>query len=41
MGSSNRIKGISKIKALGSVIRKISELVYCPVLIVHCTVYLI
>lgn len=35
MGSSNRLKGISKIKALGSVARKVSELADCPVLIVH------
>ncbi len=35
MGSSNRLKGISKIKALGSVTRKISELADCPVLIIH------
>jgi len=35
MGSSNRLKGISKIKALGSVTRKVSELADCPVLIVH------
>jgi nucleotide-binding universal stress UspA family protein len=35
MGSSNRLKGISKIKALGSVTRKVSELANCPVLIVH------
>ena len=35
MGSSNRLKGISKIKALGSVTRRVSELANCPVLIVH------
>jgi nucleotide-binding universal stress UspA family protein len=35
MGSSNRLKGISKIKALGSVTRTVSELANCPVLIVH------
>lgn len=35
MGSSNRLTGISKIKALGSVTRKVSELANCPVLIVH------
>ena len=35
MGSSNRLKGLSKIKALGSVTRKVSELAECPVLIVH------
>ena len=35
MGSSNRLKGISKIKALGSVTRKVSELANCPVLIIH------
>ena len=35
MGSCNRLKGISKIKALGSVARKVSELADCPVLIVH------
>ena len=35
MGSSNRLKGISKIKALGSVTRGVSELANCPVLIVH------
>ncbi len=35
MGSSNRLRGISKIKALGSVTRKFSELANCPVLIVH------
>ena len=32
---SRRFKGISKIKALGSVTRKVSEMAYCPVLIVH------
>ena len=35
MGSSNRLKGISKIKALGSITRKVSELADCPVLIIH------
>ena len=35
MDSSNRLKGISKIKALGSVTRGVSELANCPVLIVH------
>jgi nucleotide-binding universal stress UspA family protein len=35
MGSSNRLKGISKIKALGSVTRKVSELADWPVLIIH------
>jgi nucleotide-binding universal stress UspA family protein len=35
MGSNNKLKGISKIKALGSVTRKISELADCPVLLVH------
>jgi len=35
MGSSKRLKGISKIKAIGSVTRKVSELANCPVLIVH------
>ena len=33
--ASRRLKGISKIKALGSVTRKVSELSDCPVLIVH------
>lgn len=32
---SRRLKGVSKIKALGSVTRKVSELAECPVLIVH------
>ena len=32
---SHRLKGISKIKALGSVTRKVSEMADCPVLIVH------
>ena len=32
---SRRFKGISKIKALGSVARKVSEMADCPVLIVH------
>jgi nucleotide-binding universal stress UspA family protein len=35
MGSRNRLKGISKIKALGSVTRRVSESSKCPVLIVH------
>ncbi len=35
MGASRRLKGVSKIKALGSVTRKVSELANCPVLIVH------
>lgn len=35
MGASRRLKGMSKIKALGSVTRKVSELANCPVLIVH------
>ena len=35
MGSSSRLKGISKIKALGSITRKVSEMANCPVLIVH------
>lgn len=34
MGNA-RLKGLSKIKALGSVTRKVSELADCPVLIVH------
>ena len=33
IGSSNRLRGISKIKALGSVTRKVSEMANCPVLI--------
>jgi len=32
---SHRLKGVSKIKALGSVTRKVSESADCPVLIVH------
>ena len=32
---SRRLKGILKIKALGSVTRKVSEIADCPVLIVH------
>jgi nucleotide-binding universal stress UspA family protein len=32
---SHRLKGILKIKALGSVTRKVSEIADCPVLIVH------
>ncbi|MDR4489474.1 MAG: universal stress protein [Candidatus Nitrosocosmicus sp.] len=35
MGSGYRLRGISKIKALGSVTRKVSELATCPVLIIH------
>jgi nucleotide-binding universal stress UspA family protein len=35
MGSSKRLKGISKIKALNSATRKVSELAKCPVLIIH------
>ena len=35
MGAGKRLKGISKIGALGSVTRKVSELSNCPVLIVH------
>lgn len=35
MGSSKRLKGISKIKALSSATRKVSELAKCPVLIIH------
>jgi len=35
MGNSNRLKGLSKIKSLGSVTRQVSELADCPVLIVH------
>lgn len=35
MGSSNRVQGLSKIKALGSVTRRVSELADCPVIIVH------
>jgi nucleotide-binding universal stress UspA family protein len=35
IGSSNRLKGISKIKALGSVSRRVSELADCPVIIIH------
>ena len=33
--ASARLKGLSKIKALGSVTRKVSERADCPVLIVH------
>ena len=33
--ASARLKGLSKIRALGSVTRKVSELADCPVLIVH------
>jgi nucleotide-binding universal stress UspA family protein len=32
---SRRLKGISKVKALGSVARKVSESADCPVLIIH------
>ena len=32
---SRRLKGVSKLKALGSVTRKVSEQADCPVLIVH------
>lgn len=32
---SRRFKGISKIKALGSVTRRVSEMADCPVLIIH------
>ncbi|ALI37091.1 Universal stress protein family protein [Candidatus Nitrosocosmicus oleophilus] len=35
MGPGKRLKGFSKIGALGSVTRKVSELANCPVLIVH------
>lgn len=35
MGSSKRFTGVSRIKALGSVTRRVSELANCPVLIVH------
>lgn len=33
--ASARLKGLSKIKALGSVTRKVSEMADCPVLIIH------
>ena len=33
--ASPRLKGLSKMKALGSVTRKVSEMADCPVLIVH------
>lgn len=33
--ASARLRGLSKIKALGSVTRKVSEMADCPVLIVH------
>lgn len=33
--ASARLKGLSKLKALGSVTRKVSEMAECPVLIVH------
>ena len=32
---SRRLKGILKIKALGSVARKVSEQAVCPVLLIH------
>ena len=32
---SRRLKGILKIKALGSIARKVSEIADCPVLVVH------
>ena len=35
VGSSQRLKKLSKIKALGSVSRKISENANCPVMIMH------
>ena len=35
MGSKRLEKGVSKIKALGSVSRSVSERASCPVLIVH------
>lgn len=35
MGPSKRLKGISKLGALGSVTRKVSESAKCPVVIVH------
>jgi nucleotide-binding universal stress UspA family protein len=35
MGSSKRLKGISKIKAMSSATRKVSELAKCPVRITH------
>ncbi len=35
MGSRKRLKGMSKIKALSSATRKVSELARCPVLIIH------
>jgi len=35
MGSGKRLTGVSKIKALDSVTRKVSEMANCPVLIVH------
>jgi nucleotide-binding universal stress UspA family protein len=33
--ASGRLKGLSKLKALGSVTRKVSEMADCPVLIIH------
>lgn len=33
--ASRRLKGVYKVKALGSVTRRVSELADCPVLIVH------
>jgi len=35
MGPGKRLKGISKLGALGSVTRKVSESANCPVIIVH------
>lgn len=35
MGSGKRFTGVSRIKPLGSVTRRVSELANCPVLIVH------
>jgi nucleotide-binding universal stress UspA family protein len=32
---SKRLEAISKIKALGSVARKVSEAAECPVLLIH------
>lgn len=32
---NRKLKGVSKLNALGSVARKVSELADCPVLIVH------
>ena len=33
--ASARLKGLSKLRALGSVTRKVSEMADCPVLIIH------